>query len=111
MSELYSKLSEMIDRACAQCPAGGSLEVYILAGLGGGSGCFVDVCYLVREVLEYQSRKSTLEGYLFLPDMFESHPYFQQAQSQLQHMRANSYAAVKEVNYLMEIPENKDIYS
>lgn len=71
------------------------INVYIVAGLGGGtgSGLWLDMAYLVRKVLEDMgiTGANQIVGYGILPQAFKDLPG---ANSQ-----ANGYAVLKELNY------------
>lgn len=74
----------------------GELIVYIFAGVGGGtgSGTVIDIPYIVREICEKNKWAVKLHGYIFLPDTY--------AEEQI-HQYYNSYAALKEIDTLMNI--------
>ena len=97
-NDLKDKLSKLIVEAKAAAGTA-KVNVHIFAGLSGGtgSGCFIDVCYIVREILK------TISGnvfcYFFLPDV---NRYQIEIMENLNE--ANGYAALKELNYLMSIP-------
>lgn len=81
------------------------VNVHIFAGLSGGtgSGCFLDVCYLVRSIIRRIG--GTIFGYCFLPDVNLSRiPYDNQATRS--YIRENGYAAMKELDYCMSIQQN-----
>ena len=104
---LREKLTAMIHEAMAG--AARTVNVYVFSGLSGGtgSGCFVDVCYIVQNILESMglTGKSGIYGYFFLPDV---------NLSKLKGMddwmnnwiQANGYSALKELDYLMALGEN-----
>lgn len=80
------------------------VNVHIFSGLSGGmgSGCFLDVCYMVREVLR---EVGTISGYFFLPEVNEGKiPWGFEAVRQ--NLRLNGYAALQELDYTMGIQEN-----
>lgn len=80
-----------------------ALNVYLLAGIGGGtgSGTFIDLAYMARQVAEsVQPNKVTMYGYLFLPDVNLSLPL---SEENKQYIRKNGYAALKELDYLMNM--------
>lgn len=76
------------------------LDVHIVASLAGGtgSGCFLDMAYLVRRVFNETSVAPPIEvhGYLVLPRMF--------ADLGATNAFPNGYAALKELNYLNYLP-------
>lgn len=77
-----------------------AMNIYLLSGIAGGtgSGTFVDLAYIAREVAEQiVPAKVTMYGYLFLPDVNLSRPM--PPDNQL-YSKKNGYAALKELDYL-----------
>jgi hypothetical protein len=74
---------------------GTDITVNIVASLAGGtgSGIFLDVAYLVAS-LGHLGGGSEVDGYLVMPDVFLGRPATDRVES-------NSYAALKELSYLM----------
>ena len=86
----------------------GDLNIHIFSGLSGGtgSGTFLDVCYIVRHVLETLGRDSAqVCGYFFLPDVNLSVPSIIGSPLTANYVRCNGYAALKELDYLMGLEE------
>lgn len=88
------------------------LEVFILTGISGGtgSGCFIDIAYIIRGLIQEKFGdqgidKVNILGYLFTPDVNLSKNPEINARS---YIIKNGYAALKEVDYLMAIPERGD---
>ena len=81
--------------------------VHLFTGMGGetGSGTFLDVCYLIRKVL--QDEGGQLFGYFFMPDV-NLDP--ERIPDSLNHVRSyiktNGYAAMQELDYCMNLPAN-----
>lgn len=73
------------------------VSVFIIAGLSDetGSGCFLDICYLTRNLVE-QDKRVTLFGCFILPN----------DRSALEERTRNSYAAMRELEYCMNFPGN-----
>lgn len=67
-----------------------------LAG-GTGSGTFIDLAFLLRKIAEEQSFKPDITGLLFLSSLFTTDPEDRRS--------ANSYAALKELEYYNYTPE------
>ncbi|KPU43309.1 hypothetical protein OXPF_27500 [Oxobacter pfennigii] len=86
------------------------LMVFILSGLSGGtgSGCFLDIAYIVRGLMEKKYGTAGVDrvnilGYLFTPDINldrignNSHT--------CDYVIKNGYAALKELDYWMNVDE------
>lgn len=75
------------------------LIVYIFAGVGGGtgSGIVIDIPYIIREICRQHNWKIKIYSYIFLPDT-----YSEEARNH-SHVKYNSYAALKEIDTLMNI--------
>ena len=83
------------------CP---NVVVHIFSGLGGGigSGIFLDVCYMVREVLK-DEENAYISGYFFLPDVNVAHvksPFLKN------NIMMNGYASLQELDYCMNLENN-----
>lgn len=113
-SQLKSKIQTLIRDAIIGMDANNSINIYIMTGIGGGtgSGCFIDVCYLVRQALEDLGRKGSASvlGFFFLPDVNLADENFPKSPVYQNLIKSNGYAALKELDYLMGIPENGDVY-
>ena len=82
------------------------VNVHIFAGLSGGtgSGCFLDVCYMVKSIAQLIGGV-TVFGYFFLPDVNLSKiPY--QATATREYIPKNGYAAMQELDYCMRLQQN-----
>lgn len=104
---LREKLTAMIHEAMAG--AARTVNVYVFSGLSGGtgSGCFVDVCYIVQNILESMglTGKSGIYGYFFLPDVNLS-KLKGMVDGMNNWIQVNGYSALKELDYLMALGEN-----
>ena len=109
-TELKAKITEKCMLALKETTA--HLDVYIFAGISGGtgSGCFLDTCYIVRNVLEANGwgGKGNVMGFFFLPDVVTSKPNVASQSVIVQNNNANGYAAMKELDYLMNLQNNRD---
>ena len=80
-------------------------EVFIAASLSGGtgSGCLLDTAYLVRHAAHElgMAKQIRLTALAALPDV---HTFFEPENFDL--MRANAYAALKELDYWMNAEQN-----
>ena len=75
--------------------------IHIFSGLSGaiGSGCFLDVCYMVRKVVP----EASIIGYFFLPDVHLSMIRDPRVKISIEK---NAYAAMQELDYCMQLREN-----
>ena len=110
IQRVYDAISSAITSAMAGQGAGGSVNVHVLAGISGGtgSGTFIDVCYLVRKVLQNNGWAGKLFGYFFLPDVVISKPGVRGNAIKEQLNRRNGYAAFRELDYLMGLDSAHD---
>ncbi|WP_028550154.1 tubulin-like doman-containing protein [Paenibacillus sp. UNC451MF] len=89
------------------------LMVFLLTGLSGGtgSGCFLDIAYIVRGIIErdYGSAgvdKVNLLGYLFTPDVNLANKSL--TEHSREYIKKNGYAALKELDYWMNVDERSE---
>ena len=106
--EFAARLETEIDLA-RQDLRSPEIRVHILTGLCGatGSGCFLDVCYLVRDVLArcFPEETATVSGYFYLPDV--SLDRIPRSNSALcRYLPSNGCAALRELDYCMGFPGN-----
>lgn len=81
------------------------VRIFLMAGLGGGtgSGTFLDMAYIVRQLAEELKPKAPVEVYgcLFFPEMNAIvHPCHT-----AEYMKVNAYAALQELDWCMGLPE------
>lgn len=106
-SQFVSKLKSIINVARAD---GGDipLNIHIFTGLGGGTGAgtFLDVCYLVRHVVEEMTleEKTDICGYFFLPDVNLSKPELPD-ETKI-YVQSNGFASMKDLDYCMNFDKN-----
>ncbi len=81
------------------------MRIFLMAGLGGGtgSGTFLDMAYIVRQLVEelVSRARVTVCGCLFLPEMNATVSPNQLADS----LKVNAYAALQELDWWMGLPE------
>lgn len=89
------------------------LTVFLLSGLSGGtgSGCFLDISYIVRGILERDFGsggvdKVNMLGYLFTPDVNLSNKSL--SSHTRDYIMKNGYAALKELDYWMNADERME---
>jgi len=92
---------------------GGMVDVIILSGISGGtgSGTFIDMGYIVRKVcgsdLAIGELQKQITAYLFLPDVNKGNPDV--PLKAYNYIEANGYAALKDLDYFMSIPDKKQV--
>ena len=108
-------LEKTIESKCRQALEGmngPNLDVYIFAGISGGtgSGCFLDTCYIVQKALEEigNAASSNVMGFFFLPDVVTSKPQVASDPVKVNYNSSNGYAAMKELDYLMSLRDADD---
>lgn len=82
------------------------VNIHIFSGLSGGTGagCFLDVCYMVKNVANSVGGITTF-GYFFLPDVnLEKIPISDTATRA--YIPQNGYAAIQELDYCMNLQYN-----
>lgn len=105
---LYTKIKTQISNAINDRKAS-DLVIHIMAGISGGmgSGCFLDVCYIVRKVLaDLNADAAVVFGYFFLPDVITTLPAIAADDNKITANYRNGYAALTELNYLMDLKNN-----
>ncbi|MBQ5792161.1 MAG: hypothetical protein IIW19_05575, partial [Clostridia bacterium] len=91
-----------------------TLEVYVVGGVGGGtgSGMIVDIPYIVRKVANTLgvNERLRLMGYIYLPDVYDPCANGTPNTGNLEAAYRNGYAALKEIDYYMNIAETGETY-
>lgn len=109
IAKIAAKLSEIYD----QCDNSIPINVLICSGISGGTGAgtFLDVAYIVNELLCRMSSGTDhcVSGYLFLPDVNLSKKELPDAVRS--YVQPNGYAALKELDYWMSVADNGDAFS
>ena len=82
------------------------INIHVISGLcgGTGSGCFLDVCYMLRNI-EKELGATSIYGYFFLPDVNLSRIPTGDNLTR-EYVIKNAYAAMQELDYCMQIKEN-----
>ena len=109
-TRVISLLTEKINRLTVNRKSNDLLYVFILAGCAGGtgSGVFIDVPYIVRKIAEQKGFETENIGMVFLPDVTLSESMIDG--SAALNIKANGFAALKELDYLMNIERNGDTF-
>ena len=97
-----------LKRDVTVCTGVPEVNVHIIAGISGGTGggTFIDMCYIVRDLLGVGS---TLFGYFFMPDVNLNKPGIPEAIAV--RIRDNGYAALKELDYTMNLRNEGETFS
>ncbi|MBT2730604.1 tubulin-like doman-containing protein [Bacillus sp. ISL-75] len=89
------------------------LNIFLLTGLSGGtgSGCFLDIAYITRGIIERQFNSTGVDkvnilGYLFTPDVNLSRRGL--SSHTVEYIEKNGYAALKELDYWMNCDERHE---
>lgn len=89
------------------------MNVFILSGISGGtgSGSFLDIAYIVRDVLSnapgFAQTMNSIYGYLFLPDVNLNNP---EGSGEAKNLRRNAYAALQELDFNLSLSELNEQY-
>ncbi|MCL2839715.1 MAG: tubulin-like doman-containing protein [Defluviitaleaceae bacterium] len=107
---VISMLTEKINRLTIGRKSNDLLYVFILAGCAGGtgSGIFIDVPYIIRKIAEQKGFEAENIGMVFLPDVTLADSMIDG--SAALNIKANGFAALKELDYLMNIERNGDLF-
>ncbi|WP_462410932.1 tubulin-like doman-containing protein [Neobacillus sp. Marseille-QA0830] len=115
---MFTKINQVVQTIDTKINAvlegtGKRLYVFILTGLSGGtgSGCFLDIAYIVRGIMtkKYGSAGSdrlNILGYLFTPDVNLSKKGI--SYHTAEYIEKNGYAALKELDYWMNTEERNE---
>ncbi len=81
-------------------------HVVLVAGISGGtgSGTFIDVAYMIRDILAYYDDRmisTKLWGCFYTPDVQKNVPAIAGDPVKWTNLRRNGYAALKELDYFM----------
>ena len=109
INELRTLIKKLIHESLEKTDTPNHIHIHIFTSLCGstGSGIFLDVCYLIRNLLNEIAPKTyaCLHGYFFLPDIFSERI---QSVAVKNYFAAVGYAVLKELNYCMNFPSNGD---
>ena len=110
-TKFYTVINDAISKANS---FGGNVDVIIVAGISGGtgSGTIIDISYMIHDIFEKLGFvKYTLAGYIYTPDaQFEVEGIKENENIKL-NLQTNGYAALKEIDYFMNIEETGSNYS
>lgn len=109
IKELKERIDDLVTQAKEELDEP-KVQVLIFAGIGGGtgSGTFLDVCYLVKYVMQNAAiDKYTIQAMVFLPDVNlckVSNP------STKSFIQSNGYYALRELDYCMNLDQSKNFW-
>ncbi|MED4954580.1 tubulin-like doman-containing protein [Paenibacillus macerans] len=115
---LFTKINQVvqaIDKKIKTLSVGTNkkLMVFLLTGLSGGtgSGCFLDIAYIVRGIIERDHGSAGIDrvnilGYLFTPDINLSNKSL--SEHTREYIKKNGYAALKELDYWMNVDHRSE---
>ena len=115
-SKAYDKIQAMLASFIDSFSKGGTpphVEVILIAGVSGGtgSGSIIDVSYLVHRVMEANNIIDYgFNAYVFTPDVQFNHPGIRGNDQVLSNLMKNGYAALKEIDYFMNLWSNGGHY-
>jgi|GEM_PF-556343 len=109
-NSIISMLTEKINRLTTNRKADDLLYVFITTGCAGGtgSGIFIDVPYMIRKIAEQKGFETENIGMIFMPDVTLSDSTIDG--SAALNIKANGFAALKELDYLMNIERNGETF-
>jgi len=109
-NSVISMLTEKINRLTANRNANDLLYVFITTGCAGGtgSGIFIDIPYIVRKIAEQKGFATENIGMIFMPDVTLSDTTIDG--SAAINIKVNGFAALKELDYLMNIERNGESF-
>lgn len=105
--ELSDRLLDQLQKLRSRAPQL-PIFVHVITSMSGlaGSGCFLDLCYLLRKLVEVHGLERVfLCGWFFLPETILSRIPDRDVSS-FRFVSINSYAALRELDYCMNLPEN-----
>ena len=113
---VYSRVSqnlEIILNEAIKAAFGGRVRVILIAGVSGGtgSGSVIDVAYMIHDLMRRLAcRNYNLAGYIFTPDAQLAVPGIAAIPTIRANLERNGYAALKEIDYFMNLEETGGVY-
>src|SRR5574341_135306 len=101
LDRLSNRLKAQAANANAQI--GKDILIYTVGSLAGGtgSGCFIDVAVIAKHICDAKAWTSRVVGVFALPERFDEKVSGDPGQPD--RIRANTYAALKELQFVLEI--------
>ena len=96
-SDIRSRVEQILYKLKTDSPRAQSLEIFLFTGIAGGtgSGIYLDVAYMLRELGNLICAPAQVFGYIFLPDVISNDAH-------LSYLSSNGFSALKELDYFME---------
>ncbi|MCL2500000.1 MAG: tubulin-like doman-containing protein [Defluviitaleaceae bacterium] len=109
-NRVVNVINDKISRLTAIRNANDLLYVFILVGCAGGtgSGIFIDIPYMIRQLAAQKGFETENIGMIFLPDVTLSDSMIDG--SAALNIKANGFAALKELDYLMSIEQTGETF-
>ena len=113
---VYSRVSqnlEIILNEAIEAARGGEVRVILIAGVSGGtgSGSVIDVAYLIHDLMtRFACKNYDLAGFIFTPDAQFKLPAIAASPTIRANLERNGYAALKEIDYFMNLEETGSVY-
>ena len=111
--ELKTKI-ESILRSAMVGMANPNIFIHVFSGISGGtgSGSFIDVCYILQQALLDNGwlNMASVMGFFFLPDVNLNDPNFPKDQAHSKYVKENGYAAMKELDFLMNLGDGDEMF-
>ena len=107
---VINTITEKINRLTLNRETNDLLYVFILTGTSGGTGggTFIDIPYIIRKISEDKGFESEIVGLIFLPDVTLSSNTIDG--SAAINIKANGFASLKELDYLMNLEHNGEYF-
>ncbi len=90
------------------------INIILIAGVSGGTGggTVIDVSYMIHDLMNqyHASTNYTLAGYIFTPDAQFFGPVTYHSPENKAALERNGYAALKEIDYFMDLEETGSVY-
>lgn len=116
-ARLRALLTSIVTKKLGDTRQFGRVEIVIVTGIcgGTGSGTFLDIPQIIRHLMASEPSLSGLKyqitGYIVAPDISLSEPGVAGNAALSDGLRMNGYAALKELDFWMNVGEHKTPYS
>ena len=97
VSDIRSRVEQKLSELNMANPTAQSLRIFLFTGIAGGtgSGNYLDVAYMLKDIGNKTHASAQVFGYIFLPDVNAK-------DAQLGYLSSNGFSALKELDYFME---------